>query len=354
MPSGAGDSWRPGMPLARACLTLAVEPVKMCLYTPAQRESAGMIVPVGGIFPPPLIEKYACAELVDWKTAAARVPPVPAAAYKYERGIVEIRAGSPGAAGAAKLAAAGAQAAGAGLVRLIVEPPLYPVLAAGAWGVMVSPDQDGGEGRFSPGAALLGPGWGRGPDRRPLLETYLPLEEQGLPLILDADAVILAKDLVFHGNAILTPHPGEFAACAGISKEAALAALAPVLRRFAAEKKACVLFKSHVLYVAAPDGRLALVDGMNPALGAGGSGDLLAGLCAGIAARWRTQAANGRARDFDGYNCALAAAALLTRASRSGKNAGRFFDPADLAASASALAGGAWLPGAASAEGGYG
>jgi NAD(P)H-hydrate epimerase len=339
VPSGNSDSWQSAMPVFQADATLAIEPLKLCLYTPAVRKNAGAILPVGGIFPATLIGQYREAELLCWESAAARIPRIEADAYKYERGTVEIRAGSPGAAGAAKLAASGAQAAGAGLVRLMVDPSLYPILAPWASGVMVVSGEDE---RFKPDAALLGPGWGRGMDRVRLLETYLPLEEQGLPLILDADAISLAQGIVFHGNAILTPHAGEFAAYTGIPKEEILACPAPVLRRFAKEKNVHILFKNHVLYIAAPDGRLALIDGLCPALGTGGSGDLLAGFCAALAARWRAiESSEGR---FDAYACAGAAAALLIEAARSKEIAGRFIDPAELAYTAAAIAGRAWLP----------
>ena len=36
------------------------------------------------------------------------------------------------------------------------------------------------------------------------------------------------------------------------------------------------------MYLACPDGRYFIIDGMNPALGVGGSGDLLAGIIAGL------------------------------------------------------------------------
>ena len=124
VPSGNFDEWRPGMPMLTADATLAIEPQKRCLYTPAARSRAGRIFSVGGIFPQTLVEKYQDAELLSWQDAARRLPAIPADAYKYERGLVEIRAGAMGTAGAARLAARGAQAAGAGLVRLIVDDSL--------------------------------------------------------------------------------------------------------------------------------------------------------------------------------------------------------------------------------------
>jgi NAD(P)H-hydrate epimerase len=349
IPSGNFDGWKPEMPIIAAHATLAIEPQKTCLYTPAARSYAGAIIPVEGIFPPELIEKHGEAQLVRWD--AASIPQVQKTAYKYERGVVEIRAGSPGAAGAARLAALGAQAAGAGLVRLVVDPSLYPIIAPSCSGVMVVPDGGVAGKRFSPDAVLLGPGWGRGDDRLHLLQAYLAHEDRGIPLILDADAIALAKDIVFHGNALLTPHPGEFAEYSGIPKSEILANPIPALRHYAAEKKIYILFKSHVLYVASPGGKIDIIDGMNPLLAAGGTGDVLAGFCAAIAARLRVAASkndgtDSHPEDNDRYlqRSACAAASLLVRAGESKSIAGRFIDPGELAYAAASIAGEAWLP----------
>jgi NAD(P)H-hydrate epimerase len=220
--------------------------------------------------------------------------------------------------------------------------------------------------RFKPDALLLGPGWGRGADRLRTLEDALRLEEvEGLPLILDADAIFLAKEKVFHGNVLLTPHPGELAAYSGVSGDEFLANPAPLLLSLAREKRAVILFKSHVMFIASPEGRLAVVDGMRSALSAGGSGDLLAGLCAGIAARCRGAAAgrqdsaargpDARPQDLaerppaapdrvDLYACAVAGASLLIKAAGDPRLAQRFADPLEFADIAADLAGRAWLP----------
>jgi NAD(P)H-hydrate epimerase len=341
IPSGGYDGWRQGMPILTADATLAIEPQKLCLYAPLIRPHAGTILPVTGIFPPELSLKYREAELVTWEGAAAAIPVVPKTAHKYERGLVEIWAGSPGATGAAKLAALGAQASGAGLVRLIVDPSIYPLVAPACSGVMAAPGPDG-DGRFTPAAALLGPGWGKSEDRARILENFLRLEEQGTPLVLDADAIALAKDMVFHGNAILTPHIGEFAAWSGLPKDEILNFPIQALRDFSAKAKAVILLKSHVMYAASPDGRIGVIDGMNPVLAAGGSGDVLAGFCSSIAARWKAGAVSSDGHDgFDAYACARAAGALLIQASKS--VAGKFADPHEITQAASLIAGAAWL-----------
>jgi NAD(P)H-hydrate epimerase len=338
IPSGNFDGFRVEMAAVKADITLAIEPRKICLYTPAARAYAGKIISVNGIFPKELLAKHGEAELICWEDACQRVPAVEKTHHKYQRGLVEIRAGSVGASGAALLASGGSQAAGAGLVRLIVDPSLYPVVAPACSGVMAVP---GGlpdtEGRFSPSAVLLGPGWGRTEDRKKIFESFLSLEEKGIPLLLDADALPLAKDAVFHGNAILTPHTGEAAALFGVSKEEMLSDTVRILKEQSSKRNAHILFKSHVMYAASPDGRLGIIDGMNPLLACGGTGDVLSGFCAAIASRLRAMAA------FDGYICACAAASLLIKCAESEEIAGKFIDPAQLLSAASFIAGSAWL-----------
>jgi NAD(P)H-hydrate epimerase len=341
LPSGAFDEWKPGMSVVEAGATIAIEPQKLCLYNPALRVRAGAILPAGEVFPPMLIETHKGAELLDWDTAREFLPPVRPEAFKHQRGAVEIRAGSAGASGAALIAARGAQAAGAGLVRLIVDDAIYPVIASRTGGVMAVPagQESGSPGRFTPGAVLLGPGWGRTEARAAELEKSLKKEKEGTPLILDADAIALAKGRVFHGRAILTPHPGEFSEYTGIPSEEFLCQPAPLLLKTAEEKKAVIILKGHVITIASPDGRLGVIDGMVPGLAAGGSGDLLAGFCAALAARM----AAGKDKGFDAYACACTAAALLIAAGKSEKISRRFTDPMEIADQAADLAGRAWL-----------
>ena len=342
IPSGNSDQWKPGMPIVEADLTLAIEPRKYCLYTPAARPFAGTILPVRGVFPPEIFSRYKGAELLDWECVSQRISKIRPDAYKNERGTVEVRAGTIGTTGAALIAARGAQAAGAGLIRLVTDDNIYPTLASRVAGIMVipagKPDGLEFEGRNKPDAILLGPGWGTRSERVPVLEKALLLEKKGTPLVLDADAIELARDKVFNGNVILTPHPGEFSKFSGIDREELLSRPVPLLLQYARERKAVILFKGHVLTIAAPDGRLGVVDGMKPGLAAGGSGDLLAGFCAAIAARMIKEG-----HGFDGYTCAAAASALLIASGSSDKLKTRFTDPMELSSVAADLAGKAWL-----------
>jgi NAD(P)H-hydrate epimerase len=369
LPSGCSDDFIPGSPVLRSDLTLAIEPVKKAIYTPALRSFCGKIVPVTGIFPKQLLalcddpvpgrapkpgREKASSLLFGWKNARVLVPAIPPDAYKYSRGLVEIHACDYGSCGAGRIAAKGASAAGAGLVRLVVDDELYPVLACGADGVMVVPVSKAGgiagvsETRFRPNALLLGPGWGRDKRRFETLERALAEEAGGLPLVLDADGIILAKEYFagkgktprFNGLTILTPHAGELAYLSGMEKETLLAKPG-LAAELASELNAVLVFKSHVTVIAAPGpGPLAYVDGMIPALAAGGSGDLLAGFCAGLAARLGAGTENKLSTDSL-FSAAVAAAALLAETGRRRKTV--FGDPLELAGLASRIAGAAWL-----------
>jgi NAD(P)H-hydrate epimerase len=128
---------------------------------------------------------------------------------------------------------------------------------------------------------LAGPGWGRAA-RMEILKRLLSTRCGG---VLDADALTLFAE---QGPAppavpwVLTPHPGEMARLTGKSKKEILEDPLGV-SRYLADKTGCVVvLKAHVVFIVAPDGRFTVVDGMNAALGTGGSGDILAGIIAGF------------------------------------------------------------------------
>lgn len=287
LPSGLSDSFESGFPLVRATWTLSVEPRKACLYFPAARASCGEIIPIEGVFPADA-SVAATAVLLAAGDLASLAPLPPDSAYKGERGRVAVFAGSVGASGAAVLASRSCLAAGAGLASLFASPGLYPSAAAMLEAVMVKPEPE--EGAFDPGrwdTLLVGPGWGAGPDRRKYLAALLG---SGLPAVLDADAIGLYRELAESGFSpiapvILTPHPGEFASLTGIESESALANPARFLPAAAKALNAVIILKSQVTWISSPSGELAVWDGMESGLGTAGSGDVLAGLAAGLLAR---------------------------------------------------------------------
>jgi NAD(P)H-hydrate repair Nnr-like enzyme with NAD(P)H-hydrate dehydratase domain len=189
--------------------------------------------------------------------------------------------------------------------------------------------------RFHADALLLGPGWGSGEDRQPLFDKACAMEGEGTPLVLDADALTLAKGRSFTGRTILTPHTGEAARLLDVETKKLLKDPRPFILEAAEKMQAVFLYKAANMYIAAPDGRLACVEGRTPVLAAGGSGDLLAGITVALATR------TARAAAFDPWRTACVAAALLhATALQAGK---AFLDPLALSRITASLAGHAWL-----------
>lgn len=138
-------------------------------------------------------------------------------------------------------------------------------------------------------AIAVGMGAGKS---RPLhaIVRYL-LENFGGTLILDADALnalaafgLSALKAARSCSVVLTPHMGEFARLCGESVQELRGHAAEAAQTFAAEYGVCVLLKNNVTLLA--DGsRVRYVASGTPALAKGGSGDVLAGILAAVAAR---------------------------------------------------------------------
>lgn len=300
VPSGVSETFLPDYPAVMADLTLTMGLPKVPLYTPAGRVHAGKIKIVRLGFPPQLLEQPPQVEgciqgrLIEEPSRTVFLPQD----YKNVRGHAALWAGSLGTSGAAALAAEGAARAGAGLVSLYTDRDIFPILAGKLSEVMVRP-QDGLQGediRSRYTSLLAGPGWGQA-GRAAVLDTLL---QSGVPGVIDADGIHVFRSLWHEqgsrrlktktgGRWILTPHPGEYLALvkgSGFETDKArllgnpLDTVGPLAR----ELQVIVVLKSHVVWIISPEGEFSVVDGMNPAMGTGGSGDVLAGVISGILA----------------------------------------------------------------------
>jgi hydroxyethylthiazole kinase-like uncharacterized protein yjeF len=229
----------------------------------------------------------------------ARSFPIPRTdGHKYSRGHAVVVSGGISSTGAARLAARGALRAGAGLVSLASPRAALAVNAAASLAVMVRP-VDGADELTAfmsdprRNVVVLGPGGGVG---REMQEMVLAALAAGCAVVLDADALTsfceqpqeLLGALQSHpqGATVLTPHAGEFCrlfqTLPSISQRDSKLEQA---RRAAAQTGAVVLLKGPDTVVAAPDGRAAIADNAPPWLASAGSGDVLAGLVAGLLAQ---------------------------------------------------------------------
>ena len=283
IPSGLGDAFRREFPAVKAAATYTLGLPKIALFRPSARPFCGAVevVPLG--FPRALKDSPDLpGELVGWPEAKKNFLLLPEEAFKNRRGHLGVFAGSAGTLGAALLAAQAGGRSFAGLVTLHLDGALYPAAAANGGGVMIRPwnsEEGPGISRFT--ALLVGPGWGFDGREAPLQA----LLGGGVPGVLDADGLTLAAEKKLLPPAVpwvLTPHPGEMARLVGGSVAALLDDPLPACGELAASTGCVVVFKSHVVFAAAPDGRFRVVDGMNAALGTGGSGDVLGGIIAGF------------------------------------------------------------------------
>ena len=227
-----------------------------------------------------------------------RLPARPRDGHKGTFGTVVVLAGSQGFTGAAYLASMGAARSGAGIVRLLVAQSIYPILAQKCTEVIVGPVPE-----ISPGvvghaslsgilrgfagadAGVIGPGLGLDASTRRLIEDLVP--RVAAPLVLDADALnLLAEHRTMlprlSPQIVLTPHPAEFARLSGFETVAVQQDRRGIASRFAKAWNKVVVLKGAGTVIAAPDGRVTLNPIATAALASGGTGDVLAGLIAGL------------------------------------------------------------------------
>jgi hydroxyethylthiazole kinase-like uncharacterized protein yjeF len=217
--------------------------------------------------------------------------------HKYTRGHAVVLSGGIDSTGAARLAARGALRAGAGLVTLASPSDALAVNAAASLAVMVRPVDDADElAQFLADArrnvVVLGPGGGVGARMRELVLAALKARAA---VVLDADALTsFADDLTaltaaIKGRAagvLLTPHEGEFNRLfSGLKAAVEAPSKLERARAAAAATGAVVLLKGGDTVVASPDGRAAIAGNASAWLATAGSGDVLAGFCAGLLAQ---------------------------------------------------------------------
>jgi hydroxyethylthiazole kinase-like uncharacterized protein yjeF len=225
--------------------------------------------------------------------------PMPAAdADKEVRGHVLIIAGSREIPGAVLLAATAALRAGAGKLTIataasvatqigiiVPEARVIGLAETPEDGLLVDESQGLREVCRQASAVLIGPGMRDDAATIALVRALLP-ECAAAALILDACAMCIACDgWRFEQPVLLTPHAGEFAGLTGIAKEDINAGQQAAAREAARRWQATVALKGALTVIAAADGREWHHRGGNSGLAISGSGDVLAGLIAGLAAR---------------------------------------------------------------------
>lgn len=217
----------------------------------------------------------ASTHVVEPSDAATWTPFRGAGDHKWKAAL-RIIGGSTGMTGAVELAASAASRVASYVEVAVpgrngVDRPIEAVgrwLPAAEWGSTATADLD----RFE--AVLAGPGLRDPGELEPLLGC-------GQPLLLDASALVLEIAGAIRGReapTIVTPHDGEFIRLGGGGGADRIAAT----RDLAVDLGAVVLRKGPTTIVASPDGAVRMVTNGGPELASAGTGDVLAGLVAGL------------------------------------------------------------------------
>ncbi|MBW2972210.1 NAD(P)H-hydrate dehydratase, partial [Candidatus Woesearchaeota archaeon] len=226
--------------------------------------------------------------------------------HKGQNGRVLVVGGSDDYVGAPALAGLAALRAGCDLVKIAapekaawaintLSPDLITVKLRGR---RIGQSHVGSIVRMSRGfdAVLVGPGMSK-VDRKAVNSILRGVVKSGVPIVMDADALKVA-DMCMLKNAVLTPHAKEFVDMLQFNRMTALAeemedrtmSVAEKVRLiqnglddFFAEGNVLLLKGRHDLVVSKD--RSLVSKGGNAGMTVGGTGDILAGMCAGYLAQ---------------------------------------------------------------------
>ena len=300
VPSGLNaQSGRPRPLAVRAHATVTFEAAKPGLVMPEAREFVGALHVRRISMPRQVRESGPCSQRLMTDRLVDLLPADDPAMHKGSAGRVLVAGGSPGLTGAPLLAALSALHAGGGLVSAACPEGLTAEVKAGTPDVMIAPLGRGRDWTADMAAELVarlphvdalavGPGLGASGGAAAFLAALL--DTQRPPTVFDADALnILARrpELLagLTERDVLTPHPGEAARLLKISIEDIQADRLAAAERLTTLAPATMVLKGAGSIVTTRHAPALLCPIDAPALAVGGTGDVLSGLIAALAAR---------------------------------------------------------------------
>ncbi|HYW05557.1 MAG TPA: NAD(P)H-hydrate dehydratase [Longimicrobium sp.] len=228
------------------------------------------------------------------------LPPLDPGSDKDARGQILVVGGCPENPGGLILAGEAALRAGAGKLQLATVDSVAGVVAVAVPEARVFgfPGRSDGihEGASTAiagraervDALLIGPGL-VDEDSAAALTRGIVGRVNGPAVVLDAGGLAVLRDhprALEHlgGRAVLTPHAGEMAQLLGMGRDAVEDDPEAAAQHAAEQFGAVVALKGPATVIAAPDGSAFRYEGGSVGLGTSGSGDVLAGLVAGLLA----------------------------------------------------------------------
>lgn len=310
IPSGLdADTGQVYEPCIQAVKTTALAYTKRGLEQFPGREMAGEVVVCSiGILPSLAEDFHVNTFLTDEADIRERLqidinhPARKEDSNKGTYGHVLVAAGTRQMGGAGMMSAAAALKNGAGLVTWAVPDRMIDAVLGKQPEIMLQGIADADTGDWSQCAAedviallrgktsgILGPGMGRWEGDTEWLQRIW--KETDCALVLDADALNMIADAGISSfparsaPVILTPHPGEMARLLGTSVKEVQADRITTAREFAAAHQVTLVLKGARTVTAAPDGTVSVNTTGNPKMATGGTGDVLAGVIASLAAQ---------------------------------------------------------------------
>ena len=240
------------------------------------------------------------AEIIDDEIVKECFPKRKGNTQKGNYGKVLIVAGSIGMSGAAYLASTAAVKTGAGLVSVACCESVNKALEVKTTEAMTIelPERDGHiakeaaalvlEKAKKSDVILIGPGLGRSEDVKELVRAVLT--GANVPVIVDADAInAVAEDLSMISECscplIFTPHEMEMSRLTGKGINEVVNNRLELSKAFCEKYGVTLILKGHHTIVTSPSLKQYINITGNAGMATGGSGDVLAGMTAAIAAR---------------------------------------------------------------------
>ena len=295
LPSGMPtDSGEPAGEFARADYTVTFTAPKVAHAMPPNCDHIGELI-VGAIGSPSELYADAWLALLEPAMFLELLAPRERAGHKGTYGHVLVVAGSRGKTGAAAMTGLAALRTGAGLVTVASAASTIAEIASHAPELMTEPLRETESGGIALNANLekllhgksvvaIGPGLGRAPHIAAMVLSLAQAFEG--PMVLDADALVGQVNGAPARVRILTPHPGEMARLTGKTNAEVQADRIGTARTYATEHGVTLVLKGQRTVIAFPDGRVWINPTGTPAMGKGGSGDILTGMIAGLVAQF--------------------------------------------------------------------
>jgi hydroxyethylthiazole kinase-like uncharacterized protein yjeF len=265
-------------------------------------------------------DEFSISRVMHLNDDALRAWPLPmpsADGDKEERGRILVIAGSREMPGAVILAATAALHAGAGKLTIATGASVAQLVALAIPESRVIELPETAAGGIAPTAAdalgalacrydavLIGPGMQDESATCAFVLALLP-KLKDAKVVLDACAMNVVRRQLqavdahnnhaqqkyvasFASPVLLTPHAGEMAHLTAVDKDTVLSNPCHAARNAARRWNALVALKGATTYIAEPGGNVWRHEGGNVGLAISGSGDALAGIIAGLAARGAT------------------------------------------------------------------